>query len=742
MKLKINKKKLETFIIIGFIALIVVISMLFIYRGEKNAQTEVYNTLEKYAKDNVDGLDTYFNEIFDKLNLTGKNYTDYIGEFNNNPDYRKSYLTTECQKNQYIAMLVAKNDELYNGSFVSNRGEEFKAILKKEYVNKPLFDKFNRQVTNSVYVDELNGYVNFVMQKYKNGNTQEEYVVCCVLPSSAIRLKLNSKFYDGSGYSYVYNVNGPIAVYDDNIIDFKTKIDMTKEEHSGLLRIYDKDNKEYYGVYETTKKDGQWVILTVISEEAVEARVDSAKESTTKISLITILAILVFMLCFLIYKENISKKILKAAFTDEVTGYSNKQKFKIDIEEALRNNRLEKYAIAVLDIDNFKTFNGIFGFNEGDKVLKFVGDTINNNLSDEEYFCRSNSDNFYMLLKYSSKKQIKDRLANIMNIISSYKIPDNQNYKIISYCGVYKINPKNFEKGANFLIDRARLALMRIVKNHRNGYAFYNDIFRNNIVFETELENDMEQALADGDFKIFVQPKYNIENGQIAGGEALIRWQHKKKGFLTPDKFIELFERNCFITKLDYFVLTTICNKQKNWLDLGYNVVPISINQSRVNLFKKNYIESIIDAVEKSQVPPELIELEITEDVAFHNTSEIVDIINELHKKGIKFSMDDFGSGFSSLNMLKNLDIDVIKLDKAFFDNSSENKKGQIIIRSAIDMADKLDIRSVAEGVETQKHVDFLKTTGCNIAQGYFYSKPIPIDEFEELIKRNSGEVE
>lgn len=729
MKLKMKKKKFEAYTIIIFISLILIFSFCFIYKGVKNAEKEAFNILKGYSTTNISSAEEYFASLFDNLSAFGISYLDELNRSDLDKTALKAYYKDVCDKNKLLAVALTEKNKLLESEFLNSYGDSLNNLLNEEYINNDIFEKNDKFITSSVYSEKLNGNVNFIFQGINFDD--KKYVVCGALPSREIKNSFNKSLFDGNGYSYIFNSDGSVAIYDKTFPEFKTKISLA-EEQSDLLKLLDTSGKEYYGIYE---KEAQWFVLTVLPADFVNAKIDYIRENSIKICLFLTLIALAALLSFLAYKEKTNKKIIKIAFTDELTGYSNKQKFKIDIEEALKNNRLEKYAIAVLDIDNFKTFNGIFGFSEGDKVLKFIADTIHSKLNSEEFFCRSNSDNFYMLIKYSSKQQIKERLSDIMNTISDYKVPNNQNYKIICYCGVYKINPKNFERGANFLIDRARLALMRIIKNHRNGYAFYNDIFRNNIVFETELENDMEQALTDNDFKIFVQPKYDITNGTIAGGEALIRWQHKTKGFLTPDKFIELFERNCFITKLDYFVLTSICHKQKKWLDLGYKVVPISINQSRVNLFKKNYIDSILQAVKDSQVPPELIELEITEDMAFNNTDEVVEIINKLHEQGIKFSMDDFGSGYSSLNMLKNLDIDTIKLDKAFFENSSNDKKGQIIIKSAIDMADKLEIKSVAEGVETQKHVDFLKTTGCNIAQGYFYSKPIPIEEFEKLIK-------
>lgn len=733
--MKSNKSKLEVIIIVLITALLISVCVFLVKKNIDDQNKETVNFLNEISNQNVVNVNNYFNEIFRSLRITGESLSEIYNDTFYDPKHINEIFKAECQKHHYLAITMCGEDDLFNCDYISAENKSVNNLLKSEYVNMMKLGRNNRYITNSVYSDYFDMDVNFILQKIENNIDGKEYIISAVISSSQIQGKLNSDFFDGYGYSVICEKNGKVAVNTGLNKSFELPIDFDNSDKNKLITVIDENNVNNYAVYNKIGIDDEWIILTLVPFDAVTEKINSITITTVTICFLIVLFVLLFLLGFVFYKEKANKQILDAAYKDEITGYNNKQKFKIDLDNILKNNRLAKYSIVVLDIDNFKTFNDIFGFSEGDNVLKYTADIINASLEDGEIFCRSNSDNFYFLIKYDSKKQIKERLRNIMDKISEYHVSDNRNYKIISYCGVYKINPKNFERGANFLIDRARLALMRIVKNHQNGYAFYNDIFRNNIVFETELENDMEQALEDGDFKIYIQPKYHINDGTISGGEALIRWQHKTKGFLTPDKFIELFERNYFITKLDYYVLDNICKMQRQWLDKGYNVVPISVNQSRLNLFKENYIESILDTIHRNNISPNLIELEITEDVAYNNFNEIVKIIDELHKYGIKFSMDDFGSGYSSLNMLKNLDIDVIKLDRAFFDKSDKNDRSRIIVSSAIDMAKKLKIESVAEGVETQEHVNFLKNTGCNIAQGFFYSRPIPMEDYEKLIK-------
>lgn len=717
-----------------FTGLIIILCIFMVVRNFSEKQKEITAYLGEISQQNIDEVENYFSGVYDCLSTLSEDFTQKPEYYNEDREKIIMRFASVCRQRNFYAITLAAEDEIYEKSFINSNGQIINLSLDDKNFNKETLDKTGRFVSGSLSIDGLEENVNFVFQKSINPDSGKEYVAVVAVPSRIIEKKLDKGFLDGSGYSMIWQKDsGPIISSGDT-----DAVELNKAAQEGLVKLESNDGNVYYTYCSLFDDESQWIAAAVVPEKAVKKRISLLTASTVKICLGISVFVIILLGIFLIYREKDSKEIIKAAYTDDLTGYKNKQKFKIELEEILKNNRLAKYAIVLLDIDNFKTFNEFFGFDEGDRVLKYASDIINKAVNEGEIFCRSNSDNFYMLIKFDSKKQIEERLMNVMNKISAYKPSENRNYKIVSYCGVYRINPKYFESGANFLIDRARLALMRIVRNHENGYSFYNEIFKNNIIFETELENDMEQALADGDFKIYVQPKYEINTGSIAGGEALIRWQHKTKGFLTPNKFIELFERNHFIIKLDYYVLETICKMQKKWLDMGFETVPVSVNQSKLNIFQDNYIESILKIVSDSGVLPELVELEITEDMAYQSFSEVVNVITELHKHGIKFSMDDFGSGYSSLNMLKNLDIDVIKLDKAFFDESSGNEKGKIIVSSSLEMAHKLNIKSVAEGVETKEHVDFLKTTSCNIAQGFYYSKPIPIEEFEKLIRNQS----
>lgn len=452
--------------------------------------------------------------------------------------------------------------------------------------------------------------------------------------------------------------------------------------------------------------------------------------------------IFLLVIQFIQYKKNNAELIYRVQYIDSVTGAYNRNKFIIEVCKILKNIAPDKFVIAVLEINNFKVINELFGFDEGNKILNYIAYILKNNIYKNEVFARGNAGRFEMLLKSDSTQNIKARLEKIMDIITEYKIEGNPNSKfaLSTCCGVYYITKQDMEDEGDrefkitHMLDRARIVLSEIRGKYINRCAFYDDEIKSRMIYE----NDMERALENKEFVVYIQPKYNLKTQTLTGGEALVRWKHATKGFLPPDEFIPLFEKNGFIIQLDMYVFENVCKMQKKWLDMGLNPVRISVNQSRLHLFKRDYVKSLKYIINKYDLPVDLIELEITENVVFESMEIISDVLKELREFGFTISMDDFGSGYSPLSMLKNLDVDVLKIDKSFLEETSNTKKGKDIVESIIDMAGKLGIETVAEGVETKEQVQFLQEHGCDIAQGYFYAMPMPIDIYEEneLIKR------
>lgn len=250
-------------------------------------------------------------------------------------------------------------------------------------------------------------------------------------------------------------------------------------------------------------------------------------------------------------------------------------------------------------------------------------------------------------------------------------------------------------------------------------------------MLEEDLEKDFREGIENNEFKIFLQPKFDIKTEKIVGAEALIR-REKDGVLIMPNSFIPEYEKTGIITKLDMFVFESMCKKLREWSDKGYKVFPIAINESRRHLYNKNHVSELEQIVKYYNINPNLLELELTETVVVENIESAKEAERKVHALGFGVSMDDFGVGYSSFYMLKNINIDILKIDKSFSDEVMEDKRGRIILESIIDMAKKLEIKTVAEGIETKEQLEYLKQIGCDMVQGYYFEKPLPIEEFEK----------
>jgi len=287
------------------------------------------------------------------------------------------------------------------------------------------------------------------------------------------------------------------------------------------------------------------------------------------------------------------------------------------------------------------------------------------------------------------------------------------------------------------MIDNANAAAKQIKGNFVNTVARYDDALTKKREQEQEVVNEMKHALEAEEFVVFLQPKYDSEVGLPCGAEALIRWKHPEKGMISPGVFIPVFESNGFVEPVDHYMWEHVCILLRKWIDQGIDPLPVSVNVSRVNLFNPHIVEEIVALTEKYNVPKRLLQLEITESAYTDNGDMILGVINSFHDAGFTILMDDFGSGYSSLNVLKDMHVDVLKIDMKFFGKTDNISRAETIISSVVRMAKWLNIATVAEGVETREQVEFLKSIGCVTIQGYYYARPMPVNEYEELV--NSG---
>ena len=412
---------------------------------------------------------------------------------------------------------------------------------------------------------------------------------------------------------------------------------------------------------------------------------------------------------------------------DELTGIYNKQAFYAKTKEMLLDNPDKNFDLLRINIERFKVLNDLFGESTGDKLLRYIGKFLKEiNLP----LCVSGrlyADNFVVC--YEAGKGDSRRMINTLQMVAdSFAI---NNRTILSF-GLYRIDDKTLP--VSVMCDRANMALWKAKGNFKNPYCEYDEKMRQQVLKEQKIINAMERAIQNKEFTLYLQPKYDIEKGTIIGAEALVRWISLENGFISPGDFIPVFENNGFVYEVDKFIWEESCRYLRKWLDEGREVHPISVNVSRIDLYTPKLVQHLVNLREKYQLPSQYLELEITESAYTEDPEQIITITRQLREAGFVILMDDFGTGYSSLHMLKDIQIDVLKLDMGFLKSSDYSAKGGNILTAILKMAESLKMQTIAEGVETKEQVEFLKSIGCRYVQGFYYSKPLPVGEFEKLI--------
>ena len=426
-----------------------------------------------------------------------------------------------------------------------------------------------------------------------------------------------------------------------------------------------------------------------------------------------------------------SSVIIHETERDELTGLFHKEfffEYGRQLDEQSENMPMDAI---VIDVNRFHLVNELYGREFGDSVLKTLGENIHGFVEETGGLaCRSDSNCFYIYIPHQDdlKEVLSRQVGKIDEIFSEPKIALR--------VGAYSDDGSGATMEQRF--DCARLACGRLSKNYETSYGFYSTELHDSEVHSEQLIQDMDKALAEKQFKVFFQPKYNIEGDKpvLCSAEALIRWFHPAYGMVSPGEFISLFEEKGLIHKLDRYVWNEAAARIKEWKDKFGVTVPVSVNVSRVDVFDPLLGETLEGIVKNNGIRPVDLLLEITESAYTDNSQQVIDAVKALRDRGFKVEMDDFGSGYSSLNMLTSLPIDALKLDMKFIRHICENKKDFALVEIMIKIADLLEVPIIAEGVETGEQMEMLKSIGCEIIQGYYFSKPVPPEEFEKFIEK------
>lgn len=500
-----------------------------------------------------------------------------------------------------------------------------------------------------------------------------------------------------------------------------------KTEKGTVLLKPENNLNHYYAIY-VPLGIHDWTIVSLFSSDVIDGRVRHFDFLFKALFVFSGLLLFGLLLYSYLLRRYYHFDLEKMISYDRLTGALTKNKLFWILKNSYKPTPGLQQALIVSNIRNFGLFNTIFGREASDSILQRSKILLEQKLKKNEWLARSFADRFYMILYYRDEKELVERLELMAKDLHIHNEDITGTYPM-QYCfGVFKV-PKQYKKEYPEMFDLADMALKRGSGTLSKIIFFYDQVIQKSLEKEMMIESRMEEALVKKEFLMYLQPKYDTITEQIVGAEALVRWQTPDE-LLFPDTFIPIFEHNGFVSKLDMYMLEQVCILQRRRLNEKNRVVPISVNQSRLLLYNPGYVDTLIDLVDRYEIPHHLIELEITETVVFEDKIVAIKTFKQLLDRGFKVSMDDFGSGYSSLNMLKDIDVSIIKIDRAFLENFMNTERGKKVMFSILGLIRELDLISVAEGVETKEQLDFLKEAGCHWVQGYYFSKPVPVLDF------------
>ena len=561
------------------------------------------------------------------------------------------------------------------------------------------------------------------------------------------RLKqlLNVNSFDGKGYSYVTTGDGNVItdskqspIYGaENVFDALTEVSPLNHEtiaqvrasmDQGLSGSFSVTNDGIrYVHYVPLKVDAlhqSWYLYTIVPASALDQKYEIILYHMDRMLAIVFLSMAVLLFYYIWNYHKSAQHLFQIAYTDPLTKGDNYSSFLYKIKH---KSGIDGYMVS-LDLNEFKLINSICGARAGDRVLKSIWNIISSDLGENELAAHVRGDRYIMFLTSASREEIIERVKTINNQIIA--LPEQLNtIQIQPYFGIYKTsNLGDPEEGYTRTIQAQRLVKGNTSKN----YAFYDEVDVSKLSDEKQLADSFEKAIENHEFEIWYQPKYYSADRSIAGAEAIVRWRKPDGHLIPPFRFIPLFEQNGMIITLDEYVFRAVCKQQKEWESAGHALFPVSINISRASLYYENIVQRYQEILAEYNIDAKYVPLEVTESATIDN-SQVLEIMKLFHDAGFPLYLDDFGAGYSSLATLNLMIFDTLKLDKSLVDFIG-NDNGEKLLSYTIQLAKSLGMKITAEGVELEEQVAFLQNLNCDEIQGYFFSKPLPLTDFEKLL--------
>ena len=565
------------------------------------------------------------------------------------------------------------------------------------------------------------------------------------LRASAANKSADSIVFDESGNIIAFSNHHHTFRKGDNIYsclfsagqaeEFRSKLKLGGESGSYSFVF---DGQSEYAAYNDLGVGG-WKLMNIVDGELISSKLHEQTRLAWAASMLTlVLGASLFVIIIMrtrrrrLELESEQRERIHALMIDGLTGLYTDRGFSYAAKEAVSELPEDKPCFMVsFEVLSFRSFNALYGFEKGDALLKDISEASLKNANPGEVLGHLFADRFVWLMYDESIDAVKKRLERGYYTVKEKQMP------FFLCAGIYQIDNRDLDISS--MVDKASIAKETVKGSYTSPFAVYNDAMLEDQLEDAELVANMMQGLDDGEFVDFYQAKYRTDSETVAGAEALVRWKKPDGELIAPGRFIGLFEKNGFIRKLDMYMLDKVCRMLRDRLDKGEEVVPVSVNFSRVHIYDPAFPESVNKVIKSYGIPPECVEVELTESAFLTESDSLNGAVERLHSFGLTVAIDDFGSGYSSLNMLKDIPVDVLKIDMRFLEGFENGGKVGTVVTSVVRMAKWLGVPVVAEGVETKEQVDFLRSLGCDMVQGYYYARPIARDDFEKLLDKGSA---
>lgn len=509
-------------------------------------------------------------------------------------------------------------------------------------------------------------------------------------------------------------------------------------EMEETIQAYRKDATQYDQLLNVSEQYFQQANDTVFSAE----RYTEAKLHEVLMVWLGMLFMMLLVWAFILWAasrkmldlETANRRLSDIMKRDTLSGVYQYSYFCEKAQQFLDEADGKKYAVVYTDFTDFKYFNDVFGYNYGDSILSSYGKILMEKLDNDELCGRVSADHFILLLKYEKEEDIAIRQRKADMEIRELMHNAHHHQMLSTCCGICCISAVKEPLRISGYIDRANLARSTVKSGKNPNYMYYDESIRNQLMDEKNAESRMQAALEHHEFIVEYQPKVDLQTGKIASAEALVRWKVNGQTIMPPDSFIPTFERKFMINQLDQYVMEEVCSWIRKLLDEGKPVLPVAVNVSRLQFYDPYFVRNYVEIRERYHIPPQLIEIEFTESIMFDNDN-LHAIVDELKQNNFKIAIDDFGKGYSSLSLLKELPFDYLKLDSYFFARGEDTKRDLSLVQGIIDIVHKLNMKTIAEGIESKEQVEVLKSLGCDYIQGYVFYRPMGASAYEDLLQ-------